>query len=208
MVIGKYSKVLCFAMMFLFIGLSNSSCSGEDINEYDDFNSQNNNEGTNDPTYELIKRNISATVYYSDYSWNINVKSKLATAFPNKSIIYGHECGHGVYRYYQHFTSIKEEYLQRNDGNGNIYVCVPTFAEDEYARERLYWKSYKALKAKAENGEKLTSDEQNFYGELTNLMNKCEYQAKNSYSGRLYVQFDNKRYYYYCFGVLPYSYDN
>ena len=55
-----------------------TSCSsGDDEEEWnspnDDWDNENN--GNSDPTYELVKKNISASVSYGDYSWNISIKS-------------------------------------------------------------------------------------------------------------------------------------
>lgn len=79
-----------------------TSCSSGDEEEWnspnDDWDNENN--GNSDPTYELVKKNISASVSYGDYSWNISIKSKLSSALPGKYIVYGVESGYGDYQYY------------------------------------------------------------------------------------------------------------
>ena len=186
-----------------------TSCSSGDEEEWnspnDDWDNENN--GNSDPTYELVKKNISASVSYGDYSWNISIKSKLSSALPGKYIVYGVESGYGDYQYYEHFK-FNNSYTQKNDGNGNMTISYPTFVGNEYASEGLYWSSYKALKEKKDNGEKLNSDEQDLWNDIVKYMEAKESKAKSSFCGRLYAQFDNKRYVFYSFGQKPSSGSN
>lgn len=186
-----------------------TSCSSGDEEEWnfpnDDGDNENN--GNSDPTYELVKKNISASVSYGDYSWNISIKSKLSSALPGKYIVYGVESGYGDYQYYEHFK-FNNSYTQKNDGNGNMTISYPTFVGNEYASEGLYWSSYKALKEKKDNGEKLNSDEQDLWNDIVKYMKAKESKAKSSFCGRLYAQFDNKRYVFYLFGQKPSSGSN
>lgn len=87
--------------------------------------SEGDSESSTDRITELIKRNISATVNYDDYGWNISIKSKLGKTFPNKTIIYGVESGYGSYDYYEHFKFGGD--LQKSDGRGNMTICYPVF---------------------------------------------------------------------------------
>ena len=186
-----------------------TSCSSGDEEEWnspnDDWDNENN--GNSDPTYELVKKNISASVSYGDYSWNISIKSKLSSSLPGKYIVYGVESGYGDYQYYEHFK-FNNSYTQKNDGNGNMTISYPTFVGNEYASEGLYWSSYKALKEKKDNGEKLNSDEQDLWNDIVKYMKAKESKAKSSFCGRLYAQFDNKRYVFYSFGQKPSSGSN
>lgn len=186
-----------------------TSCSSGDEEEWnspnDDWDNENN--GNSDPTYELVKKNISASVSYGDYSWNISIKSKLSSALPGKYIVYGVESGYGDYQYYEHFK-FNNSYTQKNDGNGNMTISYPTFVGNEYASEGLYWSSYKALKEKKDNWEKLNSDEQDLWNDIVKYMKAKESKAKSSFCGRLYAQFDNKRYVFYSFGQKPSSGSN
>ena len=186
-----------------------TSCSSGDEEEWnspnDDWDNENN--GNSDPTYELVKKNISASVSYGDYSWNISIKSKLSSALPGKYIVYGVESGYEDYQYYEHFK-FNNSYTQKNDGNGNMTISYPTFVGNEYASEGLYWSSYKALKEKKDNGEKLNSDEQDLWNDIVKYMKAKESKAKSSFCGRLYAQFDNKRYVFYSFGQKPSSGSN
>lgn len=186
-----------------------TSCSSGDEEEWnspnDDWDNENN--GNSDPTYELVKKNISASVSYGDYSWNISIKSKLSSVLPGKYIVYGVESGYGDYQYYEHFK-FNNSYTQKNDGNGNMTISYPTFVGNEYASEGLYWSSYKALKEKKDNGEKLNSDEQDLWNDIVKYMKAKESKAKSSFCGRLYAQFDNKRYVFYSFGQKPSSGSN
>lgn len=192
------------------IPLMFTSCSsGDDEEEWNSPNDDGDNEnnGNSDPTYELVKKNISASVSYGDYSWNISIKSKLGSALPGKYIVYGVESGYGDYQYYEHFK-FNNSYTQKNDGNGNMTISYPTFVGNEYAIEGLYWSSYKALKEKKNNGEKLNSDELDLWNEIIKDMNAKESKAKSSFCGRLYAQFDNTRYVFYSFGQKPSSGSN
>lgn len=186
-----------------------TSCSSGDEEEWNSPNDDEDNEnnGNSDPTYELVKKNISASVSYGDYSWNISIKSKLSSALPGKYIVYGVESGYGDYQYYEHFK-FNNSYTQKNDGNGNMTISYPTFVGNEYVSEGLYWSSYKALKEKKDNGEKLNSDEQDLWNDIVKYMKAKESKAKSSFCGRLYAQFDNKRYVFYSFGQKPSSGSN
>lgn len=160
-----------------------TSCSSGDEEEWnspnDDWDNENN--GNSDPTYELVKKNISASVSYGDYSWNISIKSKLSSALPGKYIVYGVESGYGDYQYYEHFK-FNNSYTQKNDGNGNMTISYPTFVGNEYASRGLYWSSYKALKEKKDNGEKLNSDEQDLWNDIVKYMKAKESKAKSSFA--------------------------
>lgn len=67
------------------------ACSGSDDDGQDEWNSSNDNDddSSSDPTYQLVKKNISASVSYGDYSWNISIKSKLASSFPESQLSMG-----------------------------------------------------------------------------------------------------------------------
>lgn len=169
----------------------------------DDFGNNNNS----DPTLDLVKKNTSASVSYGDYSWNIAIKSKLSSVFPGKSIVYGIESGYGNYQYYEHFK-FNNSYTQKNDGNGDMTISYPVFVGNEYAIETMYWNSYKALKAKKANGDRLSSDEQDLWNDIVKYMNAKESKASSNFCGRLYAQFDNKRYVFYTFGQKPSSGSN
>ena len=201
----KSNKLAVLLMSFVITAITPmfTSCSSGD-DEQDEWNSPNDNgdnenNSNSDPTYELVKKNISASVSYGDYSWNISIKSKLDSALPGKYIVYGVESGYGDYQYYEHFK-FNNSYIQKNDGNGNMTISYPTFVGNEYASEGLYWSSYKALKEKKDNGEKLNSDEQDLWNDIVKYMKAKESKAKSSFCGRLYAQFDNKRYVFYSFG--------
>lgn len=202
--------VLLMSIAITAIPLMFTSCSsGDDEEEWNSPNDDGDNEnnGNSDPTYELVKKNISASVSYGDYSWNISIKSKLGSALPGKYIVYGVESGYGDYQYYEHFK-FNNSYTQKNDGNGNMTISYPTFVGNEYAIEGLYWSSYKALKEKKNNGEKLNRDELDLWNEIIKDMNAKESKAKSSFCGRLYAQFDNTRYVFYSFGQKPSSGSN
>ena len=177
-----------------------SSCSTDESDDFENLSPSESN-GSSDSTYELLKKNISATVYYGDYSWNIVIKSNLSKVFPGKTIYYGVESGYNAYQYYEHFTFDKD-YIQENDGMGNMTISYPVFV-GEYGDLYLYWGSYKALKAKIEDGESLSSNEKDLWYEIINLMNAKEYIAKSKFCGRLYAQIDGNRYFYHTFGQVP-----
>lgn len=203
-------KLLTIILVSVMVSTTFVACGGSNDEQdewYSPDDSGNGNNNSSDPTYELVKKNISASVSYGDYSWNIAIKSKLASAFPSKSIIYGVESGYGDYKYYEHFK-FDRDYIQKNDGNGNMTISYPTFVGNEYGDEGFYWISYKALKAKKENGERLSSDELSLWNEIVKIMNASEYKAKSTFCGRLYAQFDNKRYVFYTFGQKPSSSSN
>lgn len=209
----KSNKLAVLLMSFAITAITPmfTSCSSGDDEQYE-WNSPNDdgdneNNSNSDPTYELVKKNISASVSYGDYSWNIFIKSKLGSALPGKYIVYGVESGYGDYQYYEHFK-FNNSYIQKNDGNDNMTISYPTFVGNEYASEGLYWSSYKALKEKKDNGEKLNSDEQDLWNDIVKYMKAKESKAKSSFCGRLYAQFDNKRYVFYSFGQKPSSGSN
>lgn len=191
---------LLLILMAVSMSINLSSCS--DDNNEEVLSPDENNDVNSDPIYELVKNNISATVSYGDYGWNFTIKSNLMNAFPGKTIYYGVESGYGDYLYYEHFK-FDRDYIQKNDGNGNMSISYPVFVGNEYGYEQIYWYSYKTLKAKKEKGESLSSDERDLWNEIIKAMNAKEYKAKSEFCGRLYAQFDNNRYIYHTFGQSP-----
>lgn len=175
------------------------SCSTD---EYDDWGNGEDNSGNSDSTYELLKDNISASVSYGDYGWNITINSKLLNVFPNKKINYGVECGYGSYKYYEHFT-FDNGYLQKNDGKGKMTICYPVFVGNEYGDLWLYWHSYKALEAKKNDGVSLGNDEKDLWNEIVEMMSGKERVARSEFCGRLYAELDGRRYVYHTFGQIP-----
>lgn len=206
MKIFKNLKLIAIILATMMTSTTFIAC-GDSDDEQEEWNSPDDDHNNSDPTYQLAKNNISASVGYGDYSWNISIKSKLASVFPGKSIVYGVESGYGDYQYYEHFK-FSNSYIQKNDGNGNMTISYPVFVGNEYASESLYWSSYKALKAKKANGERLSSDEQDLWNDIVKYMNAKESKAKSTFCGRLYAQFDNKRYVFYTFGQKPSSDSN
>ena len=206
MKIFKNLKLIAIILATMMTSITFIACGDSDDGQ-EEWNSPDDDNNNSDPTYQLVKNNISASVGYGDYSWNISIKSKFASVFPGKSIVYGVESGYGDYQYYEHFK-FSNSYIQKNDGNGNMTISYPVFVGNEYASESLYWSSYKALKAKKANGERLSSDEQDLWNDIVKYMNAKESKAKSTFCGRLYAQFDNKRYVFYTFGQKPSSDSN
>lgn len=197
---NKIFSILMILVIMLGTVVTTSSCGKDDETDSHDLNhnekGEDDNNDNNDTVDELIKKNISATVSYGDYSWNISIQTKLSNIFPDKTIIYGVESGYGYYKYYEHFKFDDDN--QKNDGKGNIVVCYPVFVGSEYAEESMYWDSYKVLKTKkATYG--LTSDEKELYNSCVTYMNEKEYKAKSTFCGRLYAQIDDERYFFYAF---------
>lgn len=176
---------------------------GNEVNNNNNDNNNNNNNDNSDPIEELVKANISASVSYGDYGWNMTINSKLASKFPGKSLTYGTDCGYGSYFYYDNFVFDGRADCQKTDGQGNMYIQFPVFVGNEYSNEMMYFYSYKFLKSKIESGEKLSDEERSLYDQLINYMKKEESSARASYCGRLYVVIDNKKYYYHYYGNKP-----
>lgn len=172
----------------------------KEVNDNNNDISEGDSESSTDRITELIKRNISATVNYDDYGWNISIKSKLEKIFPNKTIIYGVESGYGSYDYYEHFKFGGD--LQKSDGRGNMTICYPVFVGEEYSDGYLYFSTYKALKKRKEAGEKFTEDLSALWNTVFTYMRTYSSKAKANFCGRLYVQIDNNRYAYYRFGLI------
>lgn len=196
--------VMCLILTTTLFTACSSDDEGDDNMSFPSEGDDNENAGSGNSTYELLLRNISTSVYYGDYSWNISIKSNLSKTFPGINIVYGVESGYGRFRYYEHFK-FDREYIQKNDGTGNIEVSYPVFVGDEYGSENLYWYSYKYLKDKKAHGGTLEGDEKDLWNEIIACMNKSEYNAKSTFCGRLYAQFDNTRYVFYNFGQKPSS---
>jgi len=205
----KTALKLFFVLILSASILSVTSCIINDDYEMDENNEVNDNnndisegdsESSTDRITELIKRNISATVNYDDYGWNISIKSKLEKTFPNKTIIYGVESGYGSYDYYEHFKFGGD--LQKSDGRGNMTICYPVFVGEEYSDGYLYFSTYKALKKRKEAGEKFTEDLSALWNTVFTYMRTYSSKAKANFCGRLYVQIDNNRYAYYRFGLI------
>ena len=192
-VIAVASFVVC-TVAFL------SSCDKNSDDGRDDEDLEWGTDG--DQTSNLVKQNVVTTVGYKDYAWNISIHSRLASAFPGKSITYGIEFGYDAYNYYQEFKFNND--FQTNDGNGNMTIIYPVFGPaGKYVEENIYWDSYLSLKEKQSKGQTLTNDEKSLLSSIIQYLNQSEYGAKNSFCGRLYAQIDGKRYYFCIIGKVP-----
>ena len=167
-------------------------------------NAGNGNQDKVDNTAEIVKRNISATVGYSNYCWDISIKSNLEKALPGKSIIYGVESGYDSYQYYEHFT-FEKELFQKKDNNGNMTIRYSIFAGNEFSNEDFIWYLYIVLKDRIAKGETLDDSEMDSVEEATKLFKKAELDAYRHCCWRLYAQINNKRYFYYHFGIKGYE---
>ena len=167
-------------------------------------NAGNDNQDKVDNTAEIVKRNISATVGYSNYCWDISIKSNLEKALPGKSIIYGVESGYDSYQYYEHFT-FEKELFQKKDNNGNMKIRYSIFAGNEFSNEDFLWGPYIILKDRIANGETLGDSEMDYVEDATKLFKKAELDAYRHCCWRLYAQINNKRYFYYYFGIMGYE---
>lgn len=167
-------------------------------------NTGNGNQDKVDNTAEIVKRNISATVGYSNYCWDISIKSNLEKALPGKSIIYGVESGYDSYQYYEHFT-FEKELFQKKDNNGNMKIRYSIFAGNEFSNEDFLWGPYIILKDRIANGETLGDSEMDYVEDATKLFKKAELDAYRHCYWRLYAQINNKRYFYYYFGIKGYE---
>lgn len=167
-------------------------------------NTGNGNQDKVDNTAEIVKRNISATVGYSNYCWDISIKSNLEKALPGKSIIYGVESGYDSYQYYEHFT-FEKELFQKKDNNGNMKIRYSIFAGNEFSNEDFLWGPYIILKDRIANGETLGDSEMDYVEDATKLFKKAELDAYRHCCWRLYAQINNKRYFYYYFGIKGYE---
>lgn len=167
-------------------------------------NAGNDNQDKVDNTAEIVKRNISATVGYSNYCWDISIKSNLEKALPGKSIIYGVESGYDCYKYYEHFT-FEKELFQKKDNNGNMKIRYSIFAGNEFSNEDFLWGPYIILKDRIANGETLGDSEMDYVEDATKLFKKAELDAYRHCCWRLYAQINNKRYFYYYFGIMGYE---
>ena len=166
-------------------------------------NAGNDNQDKVDNTAEIVKRNISATVGYSNYCWDISIKSNLEKALPGKSIIYGVESGYDYYKYYEHFT-FEKELFQKKDNNGNMTIRYSIFAGNEFSNEDFLWYIYYIYKKRLAEGEKLDDGEMDYVENASKLFKKAEHKANLHCCWRLYAQINNKRYFYYYFGIQPY----
>ena len=168
-------------------------------------NAGNDNQDKVDNTAEIVKRNISATAKRdNDYGWVISIKSNLEKALPGKSIIYGVESGYDSYQYYEHFT-FEKELFQKKDNNGNMTIRYSIFAGNEFSNEDFLWGPYIILKDRIANGETLGDSEMDYVTEATKLFKKAEHKANLHCCWRLYAQINNKRYFYYYFGIMGYE---
>lgn len=185
------------AGMFLLV-----SCGGDD-EPYSDYNETHGNSGSaSDPIADIVKSNISASVSYSDFGWNMTINSKLASKLPGKTLTYGTECGYGSYQYYHHFN-FKTDYLEKTDGQGNMNICFSLFVGNEYAYEQFYFSSYKELQSRMAKGYTLISDERDLYNSILKIFREKENAAKSKYCGRLYVIIDGIKYFYKTYGQMP-----
>ena len=123
---------------------------------------------------------------------------------PGKSIIYGVESGYDNYKYYEHF-SFEKELFQKKDNNGNMTIRYSIFAGNEFSNEDFLWYIYYIYKKRLAEGEKLDDSEMDYVEEASKLFKKAEHKANLHCCWRLYAQINNKRYFYYYFGIKGYE---
>lgn len=114
------------------------------------------------------------------------------------------ESGYDYYKYYEHFT-FEKELFQKKDNNGNMTIRYSIFAGNEFSNEDFLWYPYIILKDRIANGEKLGDSEMDYVEDATKLFKKAELDAYRHCCWRLYAQINNKRYFYYYFGIKGYE---
>lgn len=79
------------------------------------------------------------------------------------------------------------------------------FAGNEFSNEDFLWGPYIILKDRIANGETLGDSEMDYVEDATKLFKKAELDAYRHCCWRLYAQINNKRYFYYYFGIKGYE---
>lgn len=172
-------KLLCFFAFCILTSLYLVSCSSDD---YEDPKDEIIEEGDKN-SEEDISRYVTVSVEYSNYSWNISIRSSLDAVYEGKYIKYGILCGYNgePYYYTKYFTS---------QGN-SINSVEPLFLDADgspYIEQYFYWRSLVALQEKSS----LTASERSLKNTILNDFRESEPEAKSLYWGQIFVEIDGK----------------
>lgn len=208
----KIIKLFTTAIIFAIAVISFTACGDEDENNDDkreentwNDNSSNNNKtddkgndnenvGTSISQYDISSNvTVSAKPILEEYGYEIKIESNLSKKFPNKTFKYGVVCGYEGYDYCKYYT-ISEEATE--------YECVFIDADGvEYGWYGvIYWKSLVALRNKEAAGETLSKDEKDLQREIMQIFRKDGYHAKTHYKGKIFVEYNDKRFFLKSFG--------
>lgn len=207
-------KLLAVTILLTLVVISFGSCGGDDDDDYKNGNNWNNNiddnkgenssgnngsnnggsSGSNISLAEISKNiTVTSKAILEEYGYEINIKTNLQKAFPGKIFKYGVVCGYEGYDYCKYYT-ISEERTE--------YECVFIDADGvENGRYGvIYWRSLVALKNKENAGESLSKDEIDLQKEIMEIFRKDGRYQKNHYKGKIFVEYNDKRYFIKSFG--------
>lgn len=186
---NKIEKIIKYSSLFICVAMTFLSCSCGDEEDSEDAIIDNNPNSGETNYSTTINSKVSATVYYSDYFWNISINTSLQSSdVDDNSIKYGIKCG------YRNYPII--EYSKYLITSGAIITSKePLFVDTPYATQAIYTNSYVALKQKMANGEKLSDSEQELYNNIIQDMRKNESSARSVYWGKIFVEIDGEIYY-------------
>ena len=143
-----------------------------------------------------IRKNVSVTANYADFSWNISVSVSKQSLCPSSEVRYGYMFGYAGFVY----LDGKGYYYWREltDFSGSSFSFKESlFAQVDptpYADASILWNAYWALRERIDKGEALTSEERDLYKEAVASMQKSEREAQSAYWGLVYVEIDGIKY--------------
>lgn len=205
-------KILAMTFLVAIMGVGSFTSCGRD--EDDDFknesnwisddnsndtggNSGNSNDGNSENTITQydISSNVTVNIksIFEGYGYEVNIISNLQRKYPNKTFKYGVVCGYDGYDYIKYYTAadkIVEYECVFIDADGVKYGWYGS----------MYWRSLVALKNKEDAGETLCEDEKDLQRDVMEIFRKDGYYNKTHYKGKIFVEYNDKRYYIKSFG--------
>lgn len=193
------------ALLFAVTIISVSCNSNQPDNPYvPNGNTSGNNSGSTQSVETMVKNNVIATVIYSDFSWEITIRTALQNVYPNKTIRYGFEYGYGSYKFQPYVETFRDDtraafykYRYYKSGNQEIYsLRLPLYVDSPYGNQQLYWYSYIDIKESITGSYSMSDSEvKSLYNSCYKSLKDSENAALNSYQGRIFVEVGGQRYY-------------
>lgn len=153
-------------------------------------------------TEQKVRKNVSASVYYSNYFWHISITSGLESVLTGKTFKYGVECGYGNYDIHVYadpndtYASMYGINLYSDDSGLHISMELSVFdGMGNYSVEAFYVRTYLSVLQKQSAGETLTADERQLLSYYGRVLPEKEAIAKRDFIGRIFVEVGGTRYY-------------
>lgn len=157
----------------------------------------NANSGENSRGDE-IRKSVSVSASYSDYTWYIKVRVSDSSLYPSPMVRYGLVFGYTGLEY--PLNPDEDFFFTKffNDVSGSAFsLKEPLFVDADpfpYVMSFIYWRTYWALRERTDNGETLSSEEKDLWNVAIKSLKQGEAAVLHYYWGIVFVEIDGERY--------------